>query len=224
MLVAATNNLKKLKEIREIIAAIPGADEAVRTPGELGLGAPEETGDTFEANAILKAAHAFEATGAIVLADDSGLEVDALGGAPGVHSARYAGPSATDGDNNTKLMAALADVPPDRRTARYRAVVALVVPRALANRVPGARPLPGHDAVVLTAAGAIEGRIVEAADGARGQGGFGYDPYFYYPPAGCTFAELPAAEKHAVSHRGQALAHLRPALEALLSRGAGGPA
>ncbi|MCC6623512.1 MAG: non-canonical purine NTP pyrophosphatase [Deltaproteobacteria bacterium] len=212
MLVAATNNPKKLREIREIVAAIPGAHEAVRSAGELGLEAPEETGDTFEANAILKAVHAFEATGAVSLADDSGLEVDALGGAPGVFSARYAGPDARDEDNNRRLVAALAGVPPEARAARYRAVIALVVPRALAHRVPDARPLPGHDAVVVTTAGVIEGLIVDAP---RGEGGFGYDPHFYYPPAGCTFAELSAADKHAVSHRGQALAALRPALEAL---------
>ncbi|MFO0749913.1 MAG: RdgB/HAM1 family non-canonical purine NTP pyrophosphatase [Myxococcota bacterium] len=215
MLVAATNNAKKLREIREILDAIGVGDE-LRSSAELGLGSADETGTTFRANALIKALAAFRATGAVCLADDSGLEVDALGGAPGVYSARYAGPDASDADNNAKLLAALADVAPEARTARYRAVIALVVPSALAHRVPDAEPLPDDPAVVLFAAGAIEGLIV---DGARGSGGFGYDPYFFYPPAGVTFAELSAAEKHAVSHRGQALEQLRPALAALF-RGA----
>jgi len=178
----------------------------------------QNAGDTFLANAILEAMHAFRATGAVCLADDSGLEVDALGGAPGVQSARYAGPDARDVDDNRKLLLALADVPPERRTARFRAVVVLVIPIALAARVgavaPEAVAIADGEALLVTASGAIEGVIV---DDGKGGGGFGYDPYFYYPPAQRTFAELTPEAKHAVSHRGQALAALRPVLQALFA-------
>jgi len=216
MLVVATNNQKKLRELREILAAIAPQAE-VRSAGELGLGSPEETGATFVDNAVIKALAAFRETGALSLADDSGLEVDALGGAPGVLSARFAGPDATDADNNTKLMAALSGLPKARRGARYRAVVALIVPEPLAELVPAsarATPIDDGRALLVTTSGTIEGEIV---DEAQGGGGFGYDPYFFYPPAGCTFAELPAEQKHAVSHRGQALRRLTPVLRALLS-------
>jgi len=210
MLVAATNNAKKLSEIRQILEPL---GVPVRSSGDIGIAAPDETGETFRANALIKALAAFRATGAVTLADDSGLEVDALHGAPGVHSARYAGEHARDADNNAKLIAGLAGV--TQRSARYRAVLALIIPADLASRVPTAEALPaelGVDGHVLYAEGAIDGLIMDVP---RGDGGFGYDPYFYYPPAGLTFAELSAAEKHRVSHRGQALAALRPALVAL---------
>lgn len=218
MLVAATNNKKKLREIREILEPL-GLGAELRSAGELDLGAPEETGLTFRDNALIKAVAAFRATGAVTLADDSGLEVDALGGAPGVHSARYAGPDADDGANNAKLLVALAGVPTERRTARYHAALALVVPRSLAARLPrdlAAEPVADLDAVVVFSDGTIEGRIV---DDGRGGNGFGYDPYFFFPPAGVTFAELTPDEKHAVSHRGKALARLAPALAAVLREG-----
>ena len=213
--IAATNNAKKLKEIKEILEAIaPGV--TVLTARDVGLGEPEEHGTTFQANALIKAEAAYVLTGGICLADDSGLEVDALGGAPGVYSARYAGPTATDADNNRKLLAALADVPPERRTARYRCAIALVVPPELAHRVPAARPVDTArgQAFAVEVDGSCEGRVIDAPSGA---GGFGYDPYMLYEPAGLTFAELPSDKKHAVSHRGQALRKLSPSLHAVLS-------
>lgn len=217
-LAVATNNAKKLKEIREILASIaPGV--SLVTAREIGLGEPEETGHTFRENAIIKAAAAYAITGGVCLADDSGLEVDALGGAPGVHSARFAGPDAKDADNNLKLLDALAGVPPERRTARYRCVIALVLPPAIARRLPADAPLsplstPRGEAFVLTVDGACEGRVVDTP---AGHGGFGYDPYMLYPPAGLTFAELSAEQKHAVSHRGQALRAVAPHLAAALA-------
>lgn len=213
-LVAATNNAKKLKEIMEILDAIaPGVE--VLTARDIGLGEPEETGDTFQANALIKAEAAYALTGGICLADDSGLEVDALGGAPGVYSARYAGPGASDADNNAKLLAALAGVPAVERTARYRCAIALIVPPALAARVRQARPVETARGIAyaIEVDGACEGRVVETPAGA---GGFGYDPYMLYEPAGLTFAELPAEQKHAVSHRGKALRALAPHLAAVL--------
>lgn len=212
--IAATNNAKKLKEIREILAAIaPGV--GVLTARDVGLGEPDETGETFQANALIKAEAAYALTGGICLADDSGLEVDALGGAPGVYSARYAGPTATDADNNAKLLAALVGVPQAQRTARYRCAIALVVPPELAARVPDARPVETARglAYAIEVSGACEGRVVDTPAGA---GGFGYDPYMLYEPAGLTFAELPADQKHAVSHRGKALRALAPYLRAVL--------
>ncbi len=211
--VVATNNAKKLKEIREILSAIT-PDLAVLTAKDIALGEPDETGATFHDNALIKAVAAYELTGAITLADDSGLEVDALGGAPGVHSARYAGPTATDADNNAKLLAALADVAD--RSARYRCVIALVAPTTYADRLPTARTITTTrgDALTLDVAGACEGRVV---DRPAGTGGFGYDPYMLYPPAGVTFAELSAEAKHAISHRGKALRALEPHLRALLT-------
>ena len=208
-LVVATHNLKKLREIEEILRAVAPATSFVRAV-ELGLSDPEETGTTFLANALIKAAHAYRHTGLPSLADDSGLAVDHLGGAPGVYSARYAGTGATDADNNRKLVAALAGVPPEGRTAAFVATIVLIVPSALASRLDPALDqgaLPDLDAVYVAAEGRVPGRIIDTPSG---PGGFGYDPHFFYAPAGLTFAELPAAEKHAVSHRGQALGALAP--------------
>lgn len=146
---------------------------------------PEETGSTFEENAALKALYyGGFADGHHLFADDSGLEVDVLGGAPGVHSARYAGPDATDADNNTLLLQRLSGV--TDRTARFVCVIALVKDGKL----------------VRTFRGSVEGRILDAP---RGSGGFGYDPLFYYEAFGCTFGEAPIGDKMLVSHRAQAL-------------------
>jgi len=212
--VVATNNAKKLKEIKEILGRI-APDLTLLTARDIALSEPDETGATFHANALIKAEAAYALTGHITLADDSGLEVDALGGAPGVHSARYAGPQANDADNNAKLLAALADVPAEQRTARYRCVITLIVPPGLAERVPLARTITTArgPAFALDVDGSCEGRVVSAAAGA---GGFGYDPYILYEPAGLTFAELSSDEKHAISHRGKALRALEPHLRALL--------
>ena len=190
--VVATGNDGKLSEISSIIH-VPGWTFV--TAGEVGVW-PDvpETGDTFIDNALIKARAAVEIFGLRALADDSGLEVDALGGAPGVRSSRYAGEAATDADNNAKLLAALADVAAEDRTARFRCVVALVA----------------VDGSVTTAAGTCEGRIgLEPT----GEGGFGYDPLFL-PDAtpGRTMAQLAPGEKNAISHRGAALRALRQAL------------
>ena len=175
----ATSNKGKLKEFQ---LAAPDFDvRQLPRP----VPPPDETGSTFEANAALKALYygAF-ADGYHLFADDSGLEVDALGGAPGVHSARYAGPEATDADNNAVLLQRLTGVT-DRR-ARFVCVIALVKDGKL----------------VRTFRGSVEGRILDAP---RGSGGFGYDPLFYYEPFGCTFGEAPIGDKMLVSHRAQAL-------------------
>ncbi len=197
-LLAATRNPGKLAEIRALFdlpgIRIVGADELAGLPGV------DEDGATFEANAVKKAVTLARAAGLWALADDSGLEVDALGGAPGVRSARYAGEAADPRANNRKLLAALAGRAD--RAARFRCVVALSDPAG----------------EVRTAAGACEGRIVEAPRGARG---FGYDPLF--APAGetRTFAEMPPAEKHARSHRGAALREAVRRWSALLHATAG---
>ncbi len=192
-LVVASGNAGKLRELRALLAEL--ATELI-AQSELGVAAVAETETSLRGNALLKARHAARATGCAALADDSGLEVDALGGAPGVYSARYAGEGAPDADNNRKLLAALAGVPAPRR-ARYRAVLALV--------------RNADDPSPLVAEGAWEGEIARAP---RGAGGFGYDPLFV--PAGLerTAAELAPEEKNRVSHRARALAALLAAWRA----------
>jgi XTP/dITP diphosphohydrolase len=183
--VLASANPGKLRELAALLA--PLSLELV-PQSELGIDPPAETGSTFEANALLKARHAAQSAALPALADDSGLEVDALGGAPGVRSARYARDGASDAENLQHLLTQLSRVPAERRRARYQC--AMVFVRSPAD----ARPLIAH--------GAWEGHIATAP---RGPGGFGYDPVFV--PAGSrrSAAELSAAEKNAVSHRGQAL-------------------
>ncbi|MGD8453724.1 MAG: XTP/dITP diphosphatase [Phycisphaerae bacterium] len=191
----ATRNLGKLRELREIAAGSPlhwrGLADFPDVPDA------EETEASFAGNARLKALHYAAATGLFTLADDSGLEVDALGGAPGVHSARYAGEPSNDQANNRKLLAALADVPPERRTARFRCAMAFA--------------RPGE--VLRESQGAVEGRIIAEP---RGDNGFGYDPLFLIPARQRTVAELPGDEKHALSHRGQALRAMLPQIEEVL--------
>jgi len=194
ILVAATGNAGKLSELRALLA---GLDLDLRSLADLaGAPAVEESGDSFLSNARLKA-HAIAAhAGLPALADDSGLEVDALGGAPGVRSARFArdaGAGAGDAANVATLLARLRTVPPAQRAARFRCVVVV------------ARP----DGAELVADGACAGLIAAAP---RGTAGFGYDPVFLYPPLGRTFAELARAEKDRVSHRAAAIAALRPQL------------
>jgi XTP/dITP diphosphohydrolase len=200
-LLLATRNRGKLAEMRRLLE---GLDLDVVGIDEVG-GAPEvvEDGHTFEANAIKKARQTALATGLPTLADDSGLEVDALGGAPGVWSARFAGERASDADNNRLLLERLAGVPLAERTARFRCVLALYDPRS-----PGA----GEGAPRLMS-GNCEGHIIEAP---RGQQGFGYDPLFVPDGGGGrTMAELSADEKHALSHRGRAVRGLRALLAGL---------
>jgi len=191
----ATTNTGKLREYQRLLADLP---VTLRSLADVPHSLPDvdETGATFEANALLKA-HAYSAQlGQAVLADDSGLMVDALDGAPGVHSARYA-PTAEA--RNAKLLAALKDVPFERRTARFVCVAAVVIPCS-------------DGALTATAEGRLEGRI---AFEARGTNGFGYDPIFLLPD-GRTVAELAPAEKDAISHRGRAIAKLKPTLLAML--------
>jgi XTP/dITP diphosphohydrolase len=186
--VLATGNAGKVRELAALLA--PLAIEIIPQTS-LGIASAEETGDTFEANALLKARHAARAAGLPALADDSGIEVDALDGRPGVWSARYAGASATDAENNALLLAELAQVPLPRRTARYHCVIAYV--------------RDADDPAPLIACGAWEGAIAMAP---AGTGGFGYDPLFIPAGGSATAAQMPAAEKNAASHRGHALMEL----------------
>jgi XTP/dITP diphosphohydrolase len=203
-LVFATRNRGKLVELRELLTGI-----SIVSALDLDLPEVVEDAPTFAGNAAKKAREVSAATGLPALADDSGLEVDALDGAPGVISARYAGPALglereeIDARNNTKLLAALAGVPPPRRTARFRAVLALADVRG-----------PLGDSVI-TADGTCEGVILEAP---RGTGGFGYDPLFFCPELGQTFAEAGVGTKSELSHRARAMRGIRPQLLAYLQQ------
>jgi len=193
-IVLATGNAGKLREVRALLGSpeleIVGLDAigAVALPAE---------GDDYEANAVAKARAAARASGLPALGDDSGLEVDALDGAPGPRSARFGGAGLDDAGRTRALLEALADVPAERRGARFVCVAALAMP----------------DGEVVTARGECPGRIAAAP---RGAAGFGYDPVFEIAPGGPTMAELPAAEKQRISHRGRAFRALAPALRARL--------
>ena len=197
----ATNNLGKLREFRDLL---DGCGFELVTPADLGVPFdPEETGSTFEENATIKALAAMRATGLPALADDSGLEVDALGGRPGVFSARYAGgsrtdPALSDEDRVRIVLDEMRGVPEAERAARFRCVIAIATP----------------DGAVRTVDGVFEGRIGYAP---RGNNGFGYDPIFVVPELQVTSAELPPAEKNAMSHRGQAALRAREILRQVSS-------
>jgi XTP/dITP diphosphohydrolase len=204
-LLVATHSVHKLGELRELLRLERG--ELVSLD-DLGIADdPEETGETFATNARIKARFGARKTGLPTLADDSGLEVDALDGGPGVRTRRYAGPAATELENNARLLAELDGLPPERRRARYVCVLALATPSA------GAGP---RDAVpIRLVRGTTRGRI---ATSPRGSGGFGYDPIFEpdgEPPGGRTFGQWSAAEKNAVSHRGRAARRMTPILREL---------
>ncbi|MGH2369006.1 MAG: RdgB/HAM1 family non-canonical purine NTP pyrophosphatase [Chloroflexota bacterium] len=182
-LLLASTSAKKLAELVEVFAGLP---LTLATPQEIGLDLEvEETGETFAANAVLKAVAFARAAQLPALADDSGLEIDALGGEPGVRSRRYAGPQATDADRIALVLEKLRDVPDGQRTARFRCAMAVATPAGL----------------VGTMDGTCEGEIAREP---RGDHGFGYDPIFFLPERGRTMAELSSAEKHAISHRGRA--------------------
>lgn len=187
-LVIASANKGKL---RELSALLEPMDFEVHTQAEFGVPDVEETGTTFVENAIIKARNAAQHTGLAAVADDSGIEVDALDGAPGVYSARFSGPDATDENNNALLIEKLRVVPEKQRSARYRAVIVYM--------------RHAQDPSPIICEGSWEGRIILEP---RGEGGFGYDPYFWLPTLGCTSAELSAEHKNAISHRGQALQKL----------------
>ncbi len=200
VLVVATRNRGKLAEIKNMLKpggwTVSGLDD-FPSVGEI----PEE-GSSFEENALAKARTVVRLTGMATIADDSGLEVDALDGRPGIYSARFADNNATDDDNNNKLLDEMRDVPPSGRSARFVCVIAAVTP----------------DGPELAVRGECEGVIIEAP---RGKAGFGYDPLFYYHPTGKTFAEMTPEEKNLVSHRSRALYKLKEVLPKLLKKRTG---
>ncbi|HYN47222.1 MAG TPA: non-canonical purine NTP pyrophosphatase [Candidatus Nanopelagicales bacterium] len=201
-LLVATRSRHKLGELRDLLRL--DRTELVDLD-DLGIADEvEETGTTFAANAALKARFYARRSGLPTLADDSGLEVNALGGGPGVRTRRYAGERATDEENNARLLAVLAGLPPERRGARYRCVLALAVPDRAGPR--GGLP-------ITLARGTFEGRIGTVP---RGSNGFGYDPIFEAatePPGGATVGEWPPERKQAVSHRARAARRMAPILE-----------
>lgn len=199
-IVVATRNEGKLNEFRDLLTGLPV--QIFSAKDFPGVPEAEETGSTFAENARLKAEAAAAGSGKIAVADDSGLEVDALQGAPGVRSARFAGEPRDDRRNNEKLLELLRDVPPARRTARFRCVVAIAV--------------PGGETFFTE--GTCEGYIGLAPKGSKG---FGYDPLFLVPGSNRTFAELEPEEKNRISHRGRALAAARIILQGLAARYAG---
>ncbi len=182
-IVLATKNQGKIKEMRALLA--PLDIEVLSLADFAPIEDAEENGTTFQDNALIKARYYYEHTHVACLADDSGLEVDALDGRPGVYSARYSGENATDVTNNAKLLDEMTDVAEDNRTARFRCSMALV-----------------DGDTVLTADGVCEGVILREL---RGEGGFGYDPLFFVPRYDRTLAELTSDEKNAISHRGHAV-------------------
>lgn len=199
-IVLATTNPGKLAELRVLLAGLPVEVLAV-TDVLPAYAAPAETGVSFEANALIKAKAAAAATLLVAIADDSGLEVDAIGGRPGVRSARFARDGATNAENNVALLSALEDVPDAKRTARFRCAIAMCDPFFDLDRP-------------TTSEGRCEGRVLREA---RGSGGFGYDPLFVPNGNEQTFAELSEAQKNEISHRGQAVRALVPHVEKLVT-------
>jgi XTP/dITP diphosphohydrolase len=206
-LLVATRSRHKLRELRQLLEVAP--DVELLSPDDVGIAdEPEETGETFETNARLKARFYARRSGLPTLADDSGLEVDALGGDPGVRTRRYAGPDASDEANNAKLLGALDGTPPAGRGARYVCVLALALPGEAAEVGPrgGLR--------TLVRRGTCRGRIALAP---KGSGGFGYDPIFEpasEPPGGRTLGEWSAEAKNRISHRSRAARRMAPVLRA----------
>jgi len=192
-LLIATHNPGKIREYQTLLADLPLLVTSLRAEGIVDD--VEETGETFVANARLKARAYAQQSGLWTWADDSGLEVDALDGRPGVYSARYAGPDATDRDRYQKVLAELQQYPDRPRSARFWCVVAIASP----------------DDEIFTTEASVEGEII---DNARGEHGFGYDPIFYLPDLGKTMAELPAEAKNQISHRGKAAAAAKALLQA----------
>jgi XTP/dITP diphosphohydrolase len=204
-LLVATRSRHKLRELRQLLGVVDAVD--LVSPDDLGIaGEPEETGETFETNARLKARFYALRSGLPTLADDSGIEVDALGGGPGVRTRRYSGPDATDESNNAKLLRELGPLPPERRGARYVCVLALALP-------DGAGPRGGLRTVVRR--GTCRGRIAPVP---KGTGGFGYDPIFEPAserPGGRTLGQWSPEAKNAISHRSRAARRMAPVLRSL---------
>jgi len=198
-LVLATNNMDKVREMKNLLEDL---DIEIKTSKDFtDFPEIEETGETLEENAVLKAEGIHEVTGLPSLADDSGLEVDFLGGAPGVYSSRYAGPGCTYDDNNRKLLTEMKGVPWENRTARFRCVIAICFEKG--------------DTVVVE--GKADGYITEEKSASTA--GFGYDPVFFYPPHMKAFSELSLEEKNAISHRGLALKAAKTILEKRILEG-----
>ncbi|QEY17401.1 XTP/dITP diphosphatase [Cellvibrio sp. KY-GH-1] len=197
-IVLASGNKGKLREFQDLLG---GCGFEVVPQSEFFSENAEETGLTFVENAILKARYACAKTGLPALADDSGIEVDALNGRPGIYSARYAGDGANDEKNNQKLLLELNDIPVKQRTARYHAVLAFM------RHAEDPTPILCH--------GVWEGVILSEP---RGLGGFGYDPLFFVPTHNCASAELSKDEKNRISHRGKAMQELLQKLSALVSK------
>ena len=196
-LLLASQNPGKLSEMRLLAAGLPFT---VIGPREIGIeDAPEETGGSFLENARIKALAYARRSGRLTVADDSGLSVEALGGAPGLSSSRFGGEGASDAERNALLLEKLAGVPAEKRGARFTSAVAVA----------------RDGEVLFETEQAVDGLI---ADAPRGENGFGYDPLFFYPPFGRTFGEVPRAEKDEVSHRGKAFARLREFLESLAGK------
>lgn len=195
-IVLATKNKGKIKEMCELLA--PMNIEVLSLADFPPVDDAEENGATFAENAMLKARYYFAHTGTPCLADDSGLEVDALGGRPGVYSARYSGEDATDDSNNAKVLREMADVPQEERTARFRCAMALV-----------------GDSIELTTDGTCEGSLLTEA---RGSGGFGYDPLFYVPAFERTLAELSSEDKNSISHRGSAVRKMADLIAEMMAK------
>lgn len=194
-LIFATKNEGKMREIRMILGDL---GVPVLSLKDAGIEADiEENGETFEENAVIKARAVQKFTGGIVLADDSGLEIDSLNGEPGIYSARYMGEDTSYVIKNQNLIDRLQGVPEEKRTARFVCVIAAALP----------------DGRVLTSPGVMEGRIGYAA---AGENGFGYDPIFFLPQYGCTSAQLSAEQKNEISHRGKALHAMREQLKNIL--------
>lgn len=187
-IVLATGNPGKVRELSRLLA---GTGIEVFPQSAFGVPDADETGLSFVENAILKARNAATHTGLPAMADDSGIEVDALNGAPGIYSARYAGPECDDDANNRKLLEALKDIPAEQRGARFHCVIAFL--------------RHGEDPAPILTEGTLEGRVAFAP---RGEGGFGYDVIFELPERGVTTAELDPEEKNRISHRGQALSRM----------------
>ncbi len=190
-IVLATHNRNKMKEMSAILGHL--SVELLTLDAFPEIGDIPETGDTLKENAFIKAKTVHQLTGLSALADDTGLEVDALNGAPGIHSARYAGPDATFDDNCQKMLKEMSGIPEEKRTARFRTVIAFV-----------------SEGEKEWVEGVVEGQILEDK---RGVGGFGYDPIFYYSPLNKSFAELDSEEKNSISHRGKALRNFSRILE-----------
>mgnify|MGYP005626127127 FL=1 len=193
-IVLATHNRNKMKEMSAILGHL--SVELLTLDAFPEIGDIPETGDTLKENAFIKAKTVHQLTGLSALADDTGLEVDALNGAPGIYSARYAGPDATFDDNCQKMLKEMSDIPEEKRTARFRTVIAFV-----------------SEGEKEWVEGVVEGQILEDK---RGVGGFGYDPIFYYSPLNKSFAELDSEEKNSISHRGKALRNFSRILEKLI--------